>query len=231
MSKIFVATIVAIAAVVGLGPGAWAQTVPSPDQQFMVEAARGGIAEVELGRVAAQRAATDAVRQFAQRMAAEHGVANQELMQLAQRRGVTLPREVGPAHRAAIDRLSTLSGPAFDQAYMNEMMRAHQQDAALFTREAREGQDAEVRGWAAKTLATINEHQRLAYDAHARVAAAPAVAPPAGAPVAVVPVPPPPPAASPATVTTIVTTTVPAPPFCGGAYLPGVGTNFGSCGR
>jgi len=226
MKRLLGATVVALALVVVQAVIAGAQTLPAPDQQFMIEAARGGIAEVELGRLATQRAANDAVRGFAQRMVTDHGGGNQELMQLAQSKGVTLPQEMGPAQRATMDRLATMSGPAFDQAYMDEMMKAHQQNIALFTRETREGQDADVRAWANKKLVSIQEHLRLAYDVHSRVARAPAA--PA---VVAVPPPPPIPAASPATVTTITTTVVPAPPFCGGAYLPGVGTSFGSCPR
>jgi putative membrane protein len=220
MKRILGAIVTAVALV-----GAQAQVAPAqtsmlaPDGQFMVEAARGGIAEVELGRLASQRGANAAVRQFGQRMATDHGAANQELMQLAQRKGMTLPTEMGPGHRATMDRLATMTGPAFDNAYMIAMVKDHQHDAAAFTRQAQQGQDPDVRAWAMKTLPTIHEHQRLANDLHSRLAQAPA------APATVMA-----PAASPATVTTVVTTTVPPPPpFCGGAYVPGVGTNFGSC--
>jgi putative membrane protein len=226
MKRMIGAIVVAAACVVVQAHTARAQSVPNPDGNFMIEAARGGIAEVELGRLAGQRAATEPVRQFGQRMVMDHGAANQELMQLAQSKGVTLPQEMDAAHRATMDQLMTRSGPAFDQAYMTEMIRDHQGAAALFTRQAREGQDAQVRAWAMKTLPTIQEHQRLAYDIHSRIAQAPA--PPAPA---VVVAPPVAVAASPATVTTVITTTTPLPPFCGGAYLPGVGTNFSSCPR
>ena len=226
MKRMIAAIVVAAACVVVQAQAARAQSVPDPDRNFMIEAARGGIAEVELGRLAGQRAATEPVRQLGQRLVMDHGAANQELIQLAQSKGVILPQEMDAAHRATMDRLMTLSGPAFDQAYMTEMIRDHQNDAALFMREAREGQDAQVRAWAMKTLPTIQEHQRLAYDIHSRIAQAPA--PPA----AVVVAPPAAVAASPATVTTVITTTVaPRPPYCGGAYLPGVGTSFGSCPR
>src|SRR5262245_65930964 len=224
MKRISVALFVATALVVVGASAALAQSVPPPDQTFMIEAARDGIAEVELGRLAAQRAASEAVRQFAQRMVTEHGAGNQELMQLAQRKGMTLPQEMGPEHRAAMVRLSALSGAAFDEAYSGEMESAHRQAATLFSREAQQGQDAEVRGWAMKMLPTIQEQQRVASDLHGRIAATPAAP-------AVVAVPAPAPAASPATVTTVLTTTTPAPPFCGGMYLPGVGTNFGACPR
>lgn len=196
-----------------------AQLGAPADLGFMIEAARGGLAEVELGRLAIQRAASDAVRQFGQRMVADHGAANQELLMLAQGKGVTLPQALDPDHRMLLDRLATLSGPQFDQAYMAEMVRDHQADAAAFEREVRQGQDPEMRAWAARTLATVQHHQRIANDLHARIAQMP---------IAVVPVP----SASPATtetITTVTTTVVPAPPFCGGVYRPDTGTNFGTC--
>ena len=220
MKRMSVAIVVATALVVVQAYAALAQmSVPAADQSFMIDAARGGIAEVELGRMAAQRAASEPVRQFAQRMVAEHGAANQELMQLAQRKGVQLPQEMGPQHRAAMDRLAALSGPAFDEAYMVEMLKGHQAGADLFAREAQQGQDPEVRAWAMKKLPTVHEHHRLASDVHMRIARVPS------APAVVVA-----PAASPATVTTVITTT-PAPPYCGGAYNPAIGTSFGSCPR
>lgn len=222
MKRMSVAIVVATALVVVQACAALAQMgVPSPDQSFMIDAARGGIAEVELGRLAAQRAASEPVRQFAQRMVAEHGAANQELMQLAQRKGLMLPQEMDAGHRAAMDRLAALSGPAFDEAYMAEMVKGHQNAAALFAREAQQGQDPDVRAFAMKALPRVQEHQRLAGDLHMRTARVPA------APVAVAV---PAPAASPATVTTVITTT-PIPPSCGGAYNPASGTNFGACPR
>jgi putative membrane protein len=218
MQTIFAVLFAAVIALVAVP--AQAQTALSPvDRGFMLEAASGGVAEVELGRLAVQRAASDVVRQFGQRMMTDHGAANQELMQLAQQKGVMLPQQPDAKHRAAIDRLAALTGAQFDQAYMAEMMRDHQADAVVFEREVREGQDADLRAWASKVLGTVREHQRVAGDIHSRIAQAPTVVVPA-------------PAASPATtVTTITTTTAvtPMPPFCGGAYLPGVGTNFGSC--
>jgi putative membrane protein len=236
MKRMFVAAVLAtVLGIVQASTAAAQGTMPAVDWQFMLDAVQGGAAEVELGRLAAQRAASDAVRQFGQRMATDHGAANTELMQLAQRKGVVLPRDIDAAHRATISRLSAMSGPAFDQAYMAEMMRDHQQDATLFTREANQGQDPEVRAWAAKILPTIQEHQRFAADVHSRTAQVPAVPPvvvaqppvvvPQPSAVAVVPAP----AASPATTTVITTTVTPLPPFCGGAYRPDVGTNFGGC--
>ena len=219
MRTIFAVIFAAVIALVAV-PAHAQVAMSAVDRGFMLEAASDGMAEVELGRLASQRASSDAVRQFGQRMMTDHGAANQELMQLAQQRGVVLPQQPDTKHRAAIDRLAAMSGPQFDQAYMAEMLRDHQADAVVFDREVREGQDPALRAWASKVLATVREHQRMAGDIHSRIAQVPSVIVPA-------------PAASPATatVTTITTTTAvtPLPPYCGGAYVPGVGTNFGAC--
>lgn len=236
MKRIIAATAVAVVALIAAQAQAQ-MAVPVADRGFMLEAASGGMAEVELGRLASQRAATDAVRQFGQRMVNDHGLANQELMQIAQRKGVALPQQPDAKHRAAMDRLASMSGPQFDQEYMIEMVKDHQNDAVVFERETREGRDPELRAFAAKTLPVIRDHLRLATDLHSRVAQATVPVVPAPPAAAVVPAPAPavtavvpaPPAASPPTTVVVTTTVVPQPPFCGGAYRPDAGTNFAGC--
>ncbi|HEV8612745.1 MAG TPA: DUF4142 domain-containing protein, partial [Gemmatimonadales bacterium] len=122
------------------------------DQRFVMEAARGGIAEVKLGQLAAERASSDAVKQFAQRMVQDHGKANDELMQLAQQKGVILPKAIGAKHQQEMTQLSKLSGAAFDRAYMSHMVKDHQKDISAFQRESTRGKDPEVRVWAGKML-------------------------------------------------------------------------------
>src|SRR5262245_17104172 len=84
--------------------------VTDADRSFMTAAAEGGAAEVALGRLAATRAANQAVRQFGERMIADHGAANAQLQALATAKGVDLPREPGIQQRATYERLAALSG-------------------------------------------------------------------------------------------------------------------------
>src|SRR5437867_4039079 len=91
------------------------------DQSFMKDAAQDNIGEIELGRLASQRGASDAVKQFGQRMATDHGTALDELKQLAQGKGMTLPTDTDRAHKRLHDRLSKLSGAEFDREYMKAM--------------------------------------------------------------------------------------------------------------
>ena len=88
--------------------------MPSRDAKFMKHVARDGMAEVELGRLASQRASSGTVKQFAQQMITDHSRANDELMQLAEQKGVEVPTALDRKHKKAYDRLAKLSGPDFD---------------------------------------------------------------------------------------------------------------------
>lgn len=136
----------------------------SPDRHFVTEAAVGGMAEVELGKLAAEKASKDEVKKFGQRMADDHGKANDELKSLAQSRQITLPAAIDAKHKATIDRLSKLSGEAFDRAYVQETLKDHQKDVAAFRTESKSGKDPEVKAWAGKTLPTLEEHLKLVQD-------------------------------------------------------------------
>jgi putative membrane protein len=137
----------------------------NPDGRFVMEAAQGGLAEVELGRLAADKAQSDAVKQFARRMITDHGKANDELKSVAQSKRITLPTELDATHKATKDRLSQMSGANFDRAYMQEMVNDHQKTVTLFREESQTGKDPELKAWAAKTLPVIQEHFQMAQSA------------------------------------------------------------------
>jgi putative membrane protein len=155
---------------VGGLPGA-AQRGMNPDQHFITEAARGGMAEVRLGELAMEKGQSEAVKRFGDHMVQDHSVANDQLTQIAARKDVPMPMGVGPKHRAVIDHLSGLSGAEFDRAYMHAMVMDHMEDVADFQKEARMGGDRDVRLWAAKTLPTLRHHLMMAQDTARRVGA------------------------------------------------------------
>src|SRR4051812_48534754 len=133
----------------------------NPDSKFIMEAAQGGMAEVQMGELANKQATSPQVKQFGQHMVDDHSKANDELKQLASGKGITLPADVGRKHQALMTRLSGLKGAQFDRTYMSEMVRDHREDVAAFERESRTGKDPEVKAWAAKTLPTLQEHLRM----------------------------------------------------------------------
>lgn len=139
------------------------------DRKFLVEAAQGGVAEVEMGKLAADRASNDAVKQFGQRMAADHAKANEELKGLAQQKGVTLPADLDAKHKRLHDRLSKLSGAEFDRAYMDEMVKDHRKDVNEFRKAAKSAKEPDLKAWAAKTLPTLEDHLKQAESVHGQV--------------------------------------------------------------
>jgi putative membrane protein len=141
------------------------------DAAFIKEAAQGGMAEVELGRLGVERAQSPDVKQFAQRMVDDHGKANEELKPLARKEGVTIPTTLDPKQKAAKDKLAKLSGQDFDRAYMRDMTSDHDHDVAMFEKHASKTQNPELKSWIEKTLPTLREHQQLAQDTASKVGA------------------------------------------------------------
>ena len=134
----------------------------SADQQFVTKAAQGGMAEVELGQLAAQKAQNPQVKQFGQKMVDDHTKANDQLKQVASQEGVTLPTGLDAKDQALKDRLSKLSGDQFDRVYMQHMVQDHKKDIADFQKEANNGKDQQVKQFAQQTLPTLKEHLQMA---------------------------------------------------------------------
>ena len=146
-----------------------AAKLPRAEEKFLKGAAEDNLAEVKLGQLAEQRAASDSVKQFGKRMATDHQKAFDELKQLASQKGVQVPTDLDRSHQRLYDRLSKMNGADFDRAYMKEMVKDHDRDVKAFRREADSGKDGEVKSWAGKTLPTLQEHQQQAKQVHASV--------------------------------------------------------------
>jgi putative membrane protein len=134
----------------------------SKDHDFVMEAAMGGMLEVELGRVAAQKGTSDAVKQFGQRMVDDHSKANTELMTLAQSKGITLPTALDEKHQNELTKLSAMTGAEFDRAYSKLMLSDHKKDVSEFEKQSTRGTDPDLKAFAASTLPTLQEHLQLA---------------------------------------------------------------------
>jgi putative membrane protein len=135
------------------------------DRQFMVEAAQGGMAEVELGTLARQKASSNVVKEYARRMIVEHTEANNRLKALAQQKGVTLPTTIGEKNQDLKQDLSELTGAKFDREYMKEAgVDSHEEQAKLFERQVQRGQDPDVKSFAAQTLPVVQKHLQHAQE-------------------------------------------------------------------
>ena len=134
----------------------------SADNAFVIKAAQANMAEVELGRVAAEKAMRDEVKKFGQMMVEDHTKAGDELKTIATQKNVTWPTEIDREHKALQSKLSGLSGAEFDRAYMQAMVDGHKKVAADVRKESTSGKDSDVKAWAAKTLPTVEMHLKQA---------------------------------------------------------------------
>jgi putative membrane protein len=148
--------------------GSYREATPSADNRFVMEMAMGNMAEAELGRTASQKASSSEVKQFGQRMVTDHGKALEELKMMASNKNITLPTTVDPKHKATHDKLSGMSGEAFDRAYMQQMVQAHNETLSKLRSHAKSSRDADIKAWAAKTLPTVQEHLKLAQSLSGR---------------------------------------------------------------
>jgi len=135
--------------------------VTGGDLAFMNDAAPGGMAEVELGKLAASKAQNAEVKAFGQKMVEDHSKAGEELKQLAAQKKVMLPPDVLPKHKEIMDKLSKLSGADFDKEYVAAMVEAHEKDVAAFESVSKTAADADVKAFAAKTLPTLKMHLEM----------------------------------------------------------------------
>ena len=134
------------------------------EQAFMKEAAQGGLAEVQIGRLAAQKGQSQEVRQFGQKLVQDHSKANQELKLLAAQKSVTLPADIPINNQAAIEHLKSLEGAAFDSAFKKHMIEDHEKDIQKFQTEAQTAADSDVKAFAQKTLPVLQQHLKMAQD-------------------------------------------------------------------
>ena len=132
------------------------------DKGFVEKAARGGLAEVQLGQLAQQKATNPEVKAMAQHIVQGHQKANQELQQMAQAKGITIPTNLDRKHEKTHEKLSKLSGAEFDKEYVKAMVKDHKDDIEDFEKQAKRGEDPELKNWAAQTMPVLQEHLKMA---------------------------------------------------------------------
>ena len=127
------------------------------DSMFVTNAAKGGMAEVELGKMATEKASSDQVKQFGQRMMDDHSKANDELKSIADKKGVKLPSKEPSGKWSS------------DKAYMDMMVKDHEKDLAEFQEEASTGTDPDVKKFAEDTAKVVQEHLDLAKQTQSKL--------------------------------------------------------------
>ncbi len=132
------------------------------DKMFVEKAAIGGMFEVKSSQLAEQMGGNAAIKNFGERMIADHTQANGELANLARQKGWRLPTTLDTKHQELFDKLRrSQAGDQFDRLYAEVQLKAHEKTVALFEKATQEAQDSDLKGWANKTLPTLREHLKL----------------------------------------------------------------------
>jgi putative membrane protein len=154
---------------VGLAQAGLAQDpqLADSDRAFIKMAASSGPGEIQLGKLAAERADNSKVRDFAERLEKDHTQADLELLKILDAPSISISREMGPYQTAAAE-LTKLRGAEFDRAYLRHMVKEHEEAVAQFAAEAKEGRHPELKAYAAKVLPTLQEHLQVARDLAAK---------------------------------------------------------------
>ncbi|WP_026260008.1 DUF4142 domain-containing protein [Segetibacter koreensis] len=137
---------------------ATADTSMANDSKFVLDAASGGLMEVELGKIAATNAASAKVKEFGRMMVTDHSKANTQLKAVAAKKNITIPATPAEEQQKHIDDLKTKKGADFDKAYVDMMVDDHKEDISKFEDESKNGKDADVKAFASKTLPVLNKH-------------------------------------------------------------------------
>jgi len=155
----------------GTGTTAVTSTAPlsKPDQDFAMKAAGGGQMEVDLGQLAASKATSNDVKDFANRMVTDHGKAGDELKSILSQKGATPPAKPSAEETKTSNELTKKSGAAFDKAYMSDMVKDHEKDAKEFEKASKSVQDPDLKNWATKTLTVVQDHLKMAKDINSKL--------------------------------------------------------------
>jgi putative membrane protein len=139
---------------------------------FAKKAGAGGAAEVEMGKLGAQKATNAEVKAFAQKMVADHTKANKELMAAAKAKGVEVPTQPDMMHKGMAEKFEHQAADAdFNHDFMQQMVRDHEATVELFQTAANDSTlDPEFRALAKKTLPTLEQHLKDAQQLEAKLA-------------------------------------------------------------
>jgi putative membrane protein len=154
------------------------------DRTFVRTFAIGGLAEVDLAKLAAQKASTDAVKDLAQRMIKDHGEANDRLAPLAKANGIPLPDQFDSEQQSMRDRLQQTGKTEFDLAYIRGQIANHQKTVQLLIYQIGSGENDDLKKFASDTLPTVLDHLRMAQSIAAEISRTAQASPSQSAPAA-----------------------------------------------
>jgi putative membrane protein len=137
------------------------------DKLFVRQAALGGRAEVELSKIAQQKAGAPSVRDFAKHMVDAHTKSNQQLLRIGRSLNPEIPKELDAEHQSVRNQLNEASGNDFDVAYISSQLQDHQRTANLLQWHISSGQNEQLKKYSIETLPVVMEHLEMAKEQYA----------------------------------------------------------------
>ncbi len=128
------------------------------DAAFAKKAAMSNLTEVELGRVAEEKAESSDVKSFAKMMVADHSNANVELVKIAKSEKIELPTEVDAKNQAMVDKLAEKSGAEFDKEYVGHMVKHHEKSVKMYRAVSEDASNPQIQEFAKETLPALEKH-------------------------------------------------------------------------
>lgn len=129
------------------------------DRKFIEDAANSGMFEVQIAQLAASKATDAQVKSYASMLVDHHTAANNELVKIANARGVELPAAPKRALRKDIEQLGKKNGAEFDRDFVRKVgIKAHEKDIKLFQKASKDVKDAELKAFVDKTLPQLRDH-------------------------------------------------------------------------
>ncbi|OQW37306.1 MAG: hypothetical protein A4E19_14190 [Nitrospira sp. SG-bin1] len=159
----FLSLCLAMCGAAGLVSSVLAQASKTDAHSILEKAAEGQQIEISLGQLAAQRAVNERVKEFGQQMVEDHKKASQQVEQLAMKQGVQLSPGLSRERREKVNKLSQLSGHAFDRAYMDYILEDHETIVEEFQRLVKTVQDQDIQQWITAMLPTLQTHREKAH--------------------------------------------------------------------
>ncbi len=142
------------------------------DKDFILKAHNGGLTEIETSKLAKKTSSNDSIKAFAQDMIDDHKKADAKLKKIAKDLNVTVPKDLDAEHQAQVDQLKNAKGGDFDQKYVAIQDKGHNETIAAFQKEADNGDNSQLKDFAAKTLPELQMHLQKIKALEAKVPAA-----------------------------------------------------------
>jgi putative membrane protein len=153
----------------------------SKDTKFLHQAAAGNLMEERLGKLIGEKAQNPQLKEFGQKLTSDHAKAQEQLTQIAQQKGVTLPTELSKRESRMIEHFSSQTGADFDRTVLRHLVRDHETDIREYERASTKVEDTELKQYASTTLPILQEHLKTAQTLDSEIRTAGGLKEPAGA--------------------------------------------------